>query len=174
MVVQNSLQQTLNWYVAYTYPQAEKKVDRMLCERGIISFLPLQKVIRQWSDRKKKLEVPLFPNYIFLQATEIQRFEALNIKELVRYVSFEGRPTILNQKDIENIRLINKKQVAVEVEPIDHFKLGMKIRIIVGQLKGLEGLLIRKNGHQRLLIQIEALGQAVSVEIPAAYTQIIR
>lgn len=155
----------LNWYVAYTYPKAERKVQRKVEDIGVESYLPMSKVVRQWSDRKKKLEMPVFPNYIFIRATPHERYQALNIRELVRFVSFEGTPVTISDKEIESIKTVLTMNTEVSNERFH--RVGTKVQITSGGFAGATGVLLRKEGKQRLLVQLEALQQAFSVSLPA-------
>lgn len=158
-----------NWYVAYTFPNAERKAAFKLKEMGVDSFLPLHKVVRQWSDRKKKLEVPLFPNYIFIYVLPQKRFDVLKIKELVKFVSFERKPAIIPEALINSLKNILSGDIEISNE--NFCEEGMKVTIRQGQFAGAEGILVRKNGKARLLIQIEALHTHVSVDISANYVE---
>jgi transcription antitermination factor NusG len=92
----------LQWYVAYVFPKAEKKVQGRLQKMGIESYLPMHKVIRHRSDRMKTLIVPLFPNYLFVHTFDSLRIESFGIKEIVRYVSFNGKVAVVNDSVINN------------------------------------------------------------------------
>lgn len=151
------------WYVLYTYPQSERKADTKLRQMGITSYLPLHKVIKQWSDRKKVLEVPLFPNYIFVNSSPHQRFNALKIKELVKFVTFEGKPAVVSEDIISSLKNIVNGEVEVSNESC--YDEGMKVKIKRGKFEGTEGILIRKNAKTRLLVRIDALQTHVSVDI---------
>jgi len=158
------LEMLKEWHIAYTYPKAERKIYKKLEIMGITSFLPLHKVMREWSDRKKMLEVPLFPNYIFVYISRRERYEALQIKEIVKYVSFEGKPVTVSDSLINSLKTVIKGNIEVSN---DEYCVGMKIKVIDGPFDGAEGTLIRKNGKSKLLIQIKALGRIVSVDIPS-------
>ena len=155
----------LNWYVGYTYPKAEKKVQRKVTDIGVESFLPMSQVVRQWSDRKKKLEMPVFPNYIFIHATAHERHQTLNIRELVRFVSFEGNPVTISDEEIESIKTVLSMNAEISNERFH--KMGTKVEITSGEFAGATGILLRKEGKQRLLVQLEALQQAFSVSLQA-------
>ncbi|TGE21489.1 UpxY family transcription antiterminator [Hymenobacter aquaticus] len=155
------------WYAVYTYPKAEKQAYSKLQAMGAESFLPLQTVERQWSDRKRKIEVPLFPNYIFVKTTSERRFELLEIRELVRFISFEGRPVAIPEQQIAAIRQIVTQPGEIVKEVFD-YKMGQKVRIDAGHLQGVEGYVVKKNGAERLVIQIEALRQSISVDLAAS------
>ncbi|AXY73677.1 UpxY family transcription antiterminator [Paraflavitalea soli] len=153
------------WHIVYTYPKAERKVYSKLVNRGVVSFIPLHKVIRQWSDRKKQLEVPLFPNYIFVQVPPAERFELLRIDGIVKYISFDGKPATVSNTLIDTLKKMLSGNIEVSNE---QFIEGTRIRISHGPFTGAEGLLIRKNGSRRLVVQIDALQRSVSVDISAS------
>jgi transcriptional antiterminator RfaH len=150
------------WHIAYTYPKAERKVSKKLENLGVASFLPLHNVIRNWSDRKKKLEVPIFPNYIFVYTSRDERYDTLQIKEIVKYVSFDGKPVTVSEAIINSVKTMLKGNVEVSDE--EYFE-GMHIKVTDGVFSGAEGILVRKNSRSRLVIQIEALRRTISVDI---------
>jgi len=148
------------WNVLYTTPRAEKKVYDRLVELGIETYLPLYKTIRQWSDRKKKVEVPLFNSYIFVRSPEKQRFEILSVYGVVRYLYYLGKPAIIRQKEIDGIRrFLNQTEgykITVEV--------GDKVEIASGVMEGVFGEVIRV-GKDKLVLQIEQLGMNLVAEV---------
>jgi transcription antitermination factor NusG len=152
------------WIIGYTYPNAEKKVHRRLENMGVSSFLPLQKVIRNWCDRKKKLEIPLFPGYIFIYTSLYERYNLLNIEGLIRYVAFEGKPATISTGVIDSLKKMLMSEVEVSTE---NFLAGMHVKINEGPFMGAEGILVRRNGKARFVIQIQALERAVSIDLPA-------
>jgi transcription antitermination factor NusG len=154
----------VNWYAAYTYPRAEMKVYNKLKGMGVETFFPLQKLVRQWSDRKKTIDWPLFPNYVFVRTTAVRSFELCRIPELVRFVSFDNAPVSIPEKDIEGIKKMLLAGSEVYKEDFN-YKEGERVRVTTGYFTGSEGLLIKVNGQKRLVIQLEALRQAISVEV---------
>ena len=148
------------WNVLYTTPRAEKKVYDRLMELGIETYLPLYKTIRQWSDRKKKVEVPLFNSYIFVRSPGKQRFEILTVYGVVRYLYYLGKPAIIRQKEIDGIRrFLNQTEgykITVEV--------GDKVEIASGVMEGVFGEVIRV-GKDKLVLQIEQLGMNLVAEV---------
>ena len=159
----------LNWYVIYTYPKAEKKVDRKLKEMGILSFLPLYEEVRQWRDRKKKLKVPLFPNYVFVRISSHNRFDVLKVKEAVRYVSFEGNPAIVSEEIVHSLKGILSEEIQVSNE--NFCESGIEVTVCQGRFSGTHGVLVRRSGKSRLLIRIDALNTCISIEIPAEHVK---
>lgn len=152
-----------NWYVFYTYPNCEKKVQKLLSQKNIHCYLPLLKVSRQWSDRKKSIDVPLFPNYIFIKTSVHERHNALSTSGVVKYVSFDGKPVILPEKDISVIQKLVTENIEISTERI--FEKGNKIRIIDGPFCGLQGYLFEKKGKARFGLQLESMEHSISIEI---------
>lgn len=153
----------LHWHVVYTMPKCERKVAASIENLGIESFLPMQTVVRHWSDREKKLQVPLFPNYVFVKVEATRRNNVYSIKELVKFISLDKRPVTIADREILII-----KQVMSGVEDIsseDYFHEGSPVRIREGQFAGLEGIIIKKTGNTRLLVRIDRLMKAFSFNI---------
>ncbi|GGB24136.1 UpxY family transcription antiterminator [Puia dinghuensis] len=151
------------WYVAYTLPKSEEKAQNQLEKIGIHCYLPMHRVIRNWSDRKKKLLVPLFPNYIFVNIADKKRNETFTVKEIVRYVSFGGKPAVINESIINSLQHILDKTMDIDIEK--YVQPGVYVRITHGPFAGSEGVLMRRNGNTRLLVQIDALQQGIAVNI---------
>jgi transcription antitermination factor NusG len=159
------------WYVVYTRPKSEKKVASSITEMGIESYLPMHKVVRQWSDRKKKMEAPLFSSYVFVKVDDVRRRLLFSINELLKFVSIEGKPVVISENEILTIkRVLNGDFDDISTE--EYFQEGMKVRIAHGQFAGLEGLVIKKCNKSRLMIRIEQLGKAFSFEISARFAMV--
>jgi transcription antitermination factor NusG len=150
--------------VVYTRPKAEKKVASMVGTMGFESFLPIQNVCRQWSDRKKSIGLPLFPNYVFVRIRESDRVQLYSIKTIVKFVSIERKPVVVSDREIKVLKQI--MQQSEDILPDSYLQSGDKIKILSGPLFGLEGTVIRRNGHDRLLVRVESLLRAFSVNIP--------
>ena len=158
------------WYAVYTYPNVEKKVHETITEMGVETYLPLQKTVKQWSDRQKKVEVPLFPNYVFVKTTPQKRFDLFHIKGLVRFVAFEGKPVSIPEQEIDTIkRVLGKEGVSLNHAPVAGNQ-GEYVKIMQGQFAGTEGVIVREaSGKNRLIVQIRALKQTLSIDIPAEH-----
>ena len=154
---------TLHWYAIYTRPRFEKKVDAQLKEKGFESYLPLHTVVRQWSDRRKKVEEPLFRGYVFVRTTPRERVHSLQIIGAVRMVGFGGRPSIVPDEQIEAVRRILKE--GLKVETIDYIQTGDLVEVVQGPLMGLKGVLMEKRHRGRFVISIDSIRQSISVEI---------
>lgn len=155
-----------NWHVLYTRPKFEKKILECLTQEGIEGFLPLQKVLRQWSDRKKKVEVPLFPSYVFANVCYIDRFRPLSYPGVVKYVSTGSKalPDVVPEGHIMKLKHLISDRKVHSVLGLD-FKAGDKARITAGPLQGYEGYLIRKKTADKFVILVDAINRHVAVEL---------
>ena len=161
------------WYIGYTYPRTEKKVDRSIKEMGIESFLPIHKVKRKWSDRIKEVEVPLFFNYLFVKTTRPYLSNLLTIDGLSRFIEFGGEPATIANKQVEAIKKVLKNNFEFEVKS-GKFEKGQKIVITEGVFEGVEGILVMEQGKNRYLIEIEEMDQSLSINIPLSYLRSAR
>ena len=151
------------WYVTYTIPRHEKNVARQLEERGIGSFLPLYKSIRRWKDRKKDLELPLFPGYVFVQIRLDDRLELLRVPGVVHLVSFQGKPAAVSSVEIETLRLGLVGCSALKPHP--YLKVGRKVRVRSGPMTGVEGIFVRKKDCARVVLSISLIERSVAMEV---------
>lgn len=153
----------LNWYAIYTRPRFEKKVDLELQRKGIESYLPIQTVVRQWSDRKKKVEEPLFNGYVFVHTTSNDRIASLQVDGVVRMIGFGGKPSVIPDNQIEAIKRFLRE--GYRFEPIDYLVTGNRVKVTHGPLMGVEGKLLEIRNDRRFVISIEAIRQSIAVEI---------
>ncbi len=158
-----------NWLVVYTKPRHEKKSASVLVSKGIEIFLPLKTELKQWSDRKKWVERPLFPGYLFVNITELEYLDVLNSAGIVRFIFFNGKPAIVREKTIKELKLVlNTPDLHIETIDLE-LNLGEIVSIKKGPFKGLEGRLIQFKGKNRISIEIECMQKAVLVEIDKSY-----
>jgi transcription antitermination factor NusG len=159
------LQQPVHWYAIYTRPRAEKQVAGRLVEKGVEVYLPLQKKLRQWSDRKKWVETPLFSSYVFVRINRKLYDEVLKTDGVVKYISFEGKAATIPQDQIDNLRIIVDSNAAVETV-WETRKRGDRVRVNGGPLKGLTGELISDGARKKVLVRVDRLDQNLVVEVP--------
>ena len=158
------------WYALYTRPKFEKKVEERLKEVGFEVWLPLHTVVRQWSDRKKKMMVPLFNGYVFVRTEKKQLYHAVQIDGVARTVGFDGEPAPIRDEQIEMIQKILIGPDAFEVKQTKFVK-GDPVRVVDGPLKGNEGKWISWRGKKRVALEVEHLSHMLVVEIPAVYIE---
>lgn len=154
------------WLAIHTRSRHEHVLNRELAKRGIESFLPLRKVTRQWSDRRMVIEEPLFRGYLFVQIAMEDRLRALSCPGAIRFVGTSGSPWEVGKNEIEALhRFIGQ---GLKVDPFPYLREGQRVYIRSGPLKGIEGFIIRKQRHCRLVISVEMMMQSVSVEVDEA------
>jgi transcription antitermination factor NusG len=158
------------WYVFYTYPKFERKIHEYLQQENYESFLPLHWVTRQWSDRKKRIEVPLFPNYIFINIEQNRIFEVLKTPKLISCVNFNKEPAFLRQKEVDCIKQIVENEYPFEV--CCNLKIGDSVVITDGSLTGMKGILIEERGSRKCAVRIESLQQSLLVNVPSDYLEL--
>lgn len=156
------------WYALYTRSRFEKKMLSELTDRNIEVFLPMREILSRWKDRKKRIWVPLFPGYIFVNHvnTPENRFRILNIPGAVRFVSVEGHAAPIPEEQIQYVRRFLESNIAVD--PYPYVQVGTRVEVIAGPLTGIQGILVEKRGRFRFVIQVDLIRQAVSVEIDAS------
>lgn len=162
-----SLSTLPQWYAGYTRPRNEKVVAAQLSRLGIEHYLPLVKTLKQWSDRKQKVEVPLFNSYIFVKADTTRYYEALNVPGMVKFIHFEGKAATLSDAAIEEIRQIATSGYHVS-ETDDFIEPGQPVRVIQGPLKGFSGEMVQHKGKEIVIIRIQGLNRILTVELPLA------
>jgi transcriptional antiterminator RfaH len=161
------------WYAVYTRSRAEKRLMELLTEKGIEAYVPVRKVIKQWSDRKKMIEEPLIRSYCFVKI-ELQRYqEVLNTPGAVRYVWFSGKPASIPERQIEILKTITGSGLEVDCLP-DTFQPGIQIRVNAGPLLGLTGELVHVSNKKKVIIRIDHLNQVVTVSISPAMIEVVK
>ena len=146
-----------HWLAIYTQPRWEKKVHKFLQGKGIESYCPLNLVYRQWSDRIKKVEEPLFKSYVFVHVTEAERTEVRMTDGVINYVYWLGKPAVIKDSDIDNIRRFLNEYADVEVQPIEDIRPGSRLVITSGVLLSQEATAIDV-GKKYVEVLIETLG----------------
>lgn len=151
------------WYAAYTWARHEKCVVEQMRQRRLSGFLPLYRSVHRWKDRRKEIELALFPSYVFVQLVLKDRMRVLEIPGVVHIVSARGIPVPLAEREIESLR--RGAEGSLRMEPHPYLQAGRRVRVRSGPMAGLEGILLRRKEGLRLVVSIEILMRAVAVEI---------
>ena len=156
------------WYALYTRSRFEKKMLSELTDRNVEVFLPMREILSRWKDRKKRIWVPLFAGYIFVNHidTPENRFRILNMPGAVRFVGLEGHAQPIPAEQIQYVRRFLESSISID--PYPYMQVGTRVEVIAGPLKGIKGILVEKRGRFRFVIQVDLIRQAVSVEIDAS------
>jgi transcription antitermination factor NusG len=160
------------WYALYTRHQHEKMVDQILTNKGFNTFLPLYATTHNWKDRTKALSLPLFPCYVFLKGGIQRRLQILTTPGIYGLVSSAGQPAAIPDIEIDAIRRVLESGTRVEAYPF--LKCGNWVRVKCGPLTGIEGILVRKKNISRLVLSVEILGTAASIEVAAFQVEAVK
>jgi len=155
-----------SWYAVYTCARHEKSVARQIEERRLCCYLPLYRSVRRWKDRRKELELALFPSYVFVQMSLSSQLTVLKVPGVVRLVSFNGKPAALPAEDIEALR--DRLSRDAKVEPHPYLRAGRKVRVRTGPFQGLEGVIVRRKDRCRLVFSIDLIQRSLAVEVDEA------
>ena len=160
------------WFAIYTKPRWEKKVHERLVREGIDSWCPIQKVVKQWTDRKKTIEEPLFRSYVFVKIDyEKERLPTLMVDGVLNFVHYLKKPAIIKDKEIENIKLyLNEKDAKIEMRSLEGFKADTKVKVTQGVFMDQEGTVYRE-GKKKVYVQLESLGQLMVVEFSVKHLE---
>lgn len=154
-----------HWVAAYTKPRNEKKVLERLVGAGVEAYLPLQRTLKQWSDRKKWVEEPLLRSYIFVRITEREYYHVLGIPGMVRYVMFEGKAAPIPDKQIDMLKLFMGMDVETEVVE-EEILSGEMVEIVGGKLAGFSGEMLRHNGKNKVVVRLEHISHSILITLP--------
>jgi transcription antitermination factor NusG len=158
------------WYAVYTKPRWEKKIARLLDERGIEHYCPLIKSQRQWSDRKKIILEPVFKSYVFVRIEDGQKWELKKIDGVLNYVYWLGKPAIIRDDEIITIRKFLNEFTDVQVVHDEGLSVNTAVRVKSGIMMNFKGLLLEVLGNKArvrlasLGIQLEAVFDKSNLE----------
>lgn len=160
------------WHAVYTASRAEKKVRERLQEAGVECFLPVQTVVRQWTHRKARVEVPLIAGMIFVRVAKTEQVGVLETKGVVAFMRLRGEreAAVISDRQMRDFRfLLDFSEEAVELVN-EEIAVGDWIEVVKGPLKGLEGELVKFRGTTKVAVRIDMLGCAL-VDIPASFVK---
>lgn len=160
-----SLARENSWFAVQTKPRHEKRVVIELQEKGIVTFLPLFTDVRQWSDRKRKIDLPLFANYVFVRMSDERetRVTVLQTNGVFRFVGGRGAGIVIPDEQIESIQAIVRNKISCV--PYPFMQVGKQVRIRGGSLDGLQGVILSINGDQSLIVSVESIKKAIAIRI---------
>lgn len=161
-VAQSPIEQ---WFALQTRVRRERVVEQRLQERGISTFLPLITEERKWSDRKKKIQFPLFSSYLFvkLAPSKVERLRVLCVDGVFQFVGVRGEPTPIPESQIDSVRTLINGELGWSTHPF--LKIGQRVRIRSGALQGIEGILVSRSGESTLVLSIDAIQRSMAVRI---------
>ena len=155
-----------DWYALYTFPRHEKRVAEQIKRRSFSCFLPLYRSVRRWKDRRKELELALFPGYVFVRMALENRLQVLQLPGVVRLVSFNGQPAALPSDEVEALQ--RRLSDGLRIEPHPYLSAGRRVRVRSGPMQGLEGIIVRRKDRCRVIFSIDLIMRSVAVEVDEA------
>ncbi|HXY13050.1 MAG TPA: UpxY family transcription antiterminator [Terriglobales bacterium] len=160
-----TLPEQVQWYALYTRFRYEKQVAAMLTYREVEYYLPLYEAMHRWKDRNARVQLPLFPSYIFVRLDLQDRMRALTIPGVIRLVGSK-HPEPLSSEEVEAIK--SYLSCRLPVEPYPYLTQGTRVRIVCGPLAGMEGLILRRKSTCRIVINLDLIQRSMLVEVAAA------
>jgi transcription antitermination factor NusG len=154
-----------NWYAIHTKPRHEKWIAGQLQEKRVFTFLPLLQQIHQWSDRRSKVEVPMFSCYAFVRIVQTaeERLKILRTPGVLGFVGSEREGTPIPSDQIENLQIALREKIPCAVHPF--IRVGQRVRVRGGSLDGMEGILLRQGKEESLIVSVELLQRSVAIQV---------
>lgn len=162
----------LKWYVMYTASRSEKKVADRLKERGVEVYLPIIEELRQWSDRKKKVQKALFNGYVFVKTRRAQLWECLQVPGAVKFVHFSGNHATVREEVLDMIKRIVETGVAIETDGSD-IEAGEKVNVIGGPLQNMTGEVIERGNKDYFVVRIPGIYQNLLISLPRKFLEVV-
>ncbi len=157
------------WYAIFTKPRAEKKVYQRMLDVNIEVFLPLIKTVRQWSDRKKIVQVPLISSYVFVNMLEKDLHTTLPIPGTVNVLRHLGKPAKIKTLEIENLKILSDSEENYRIETSISLIKGDIVEVTKGPFMGLIATCQKSGSNHRVMVNIESLGSCFIVNVPLSY-----
>lgn len=152
----------MNWYVVYTKPKWEKKVAENLSQIGIECYCPLITKVKQWSDRKKKVEVPLFNSYVFVQLAELDRNSVFKVPGVVRYLFWLGKPAVVRDEEIDVIKKSLKASNITDIT-VTSIQVGDRIKLDSGAFSNQDAI-VQEVSNTHYILVLESLGCVLKIK----------
>ena len=157
------------WLVIYTRSRAEKKVRDELVYNNIECFVPIQKKLRKWRDRKMWVEMPLISGYCFVHIARKDYDRVLQTDNVVCYVTFEGKAAEISKKQIEYLQQLSQQSDFEVIVSHENFEPGREVEIVKGPMLGMRGELVRAQGKQKFILRLNEINSSFILEIPASH-----
>lgn len=160
------------WYALRIAPRAEKKVYARLLDYNYNTFLPLIPTVKQWSDRKKKIDIPLLPGFVFVSCTRDELLSCLRLQGVLGVIRYLGKPAKVKEFEIAQLKILIKDPESITVLNFESILPGEEVTIMYGPFVGLKGKCIRKHGQCKVIVELHTLGSKVEVNIPIQFLDI--
>jgi transcription termination/antitermination protein NusG len=162
-----------NWYAIHTKPRHEKWIAGQLQEKRVLTFLPLLQQIHQWTDRRSKVEVPMFSCYAFVRIVQTveERLKVLRTPGVLGFVGSEREGTPIPTEQIENLRIALREKIPCAVHPF--IRVGQRVRVRGGSLNGVEGILLRQGKDQSVIVSVELLQRSIAIRVEGYEVELV-
>ncbi|HEY6968100.1 MAG TPA: UpxY family transcription antiterminator [Candidatus Angelobacter sp.] len=150
------------WFVLFVRSNQEKMVSQRLTEREVEHFLPCYPSVRQWKDRRVTLDMPLFPGYIFVRLPFVDRVKVLTVPNIVSLVGNKNSPSVVSQEEINWIKCGLEHGKAM---PHTYLAAGERIKVIAGPLRGMQGILLKRQNGARVVVCLDSITRSFVVEV---------
>src|SRR5574344_430630 len=160
------------WFALYVQPRKEKVVEQELLKRGYEIYLPIKQELRQWKDRKRIIEVPLIPSYVFMNIEEKEVWDIVRINGCVKFIWFNGKPCPIPDNQIDSIKLLLENKVEIKQTSINPSS-GDLVRIIEGDFTGLVGVFLHKKENNNFAVRISSLGIDLTITIDESKFELV-
>jgi transcription antitermination factor NusG len=160
-----------HWYAAYTRANHERRVAQEFNERGVEHFLPQYQSRRKWKDREVELSLPLFPGYVFVHLALEHKLRVLQVPGVASLVGFAGKPAAVPADELARIREVLSRKVKAAPHP--YMNVGRRVRVLDGPFAGLEGMVVRRNKRNRLVLSLELIERSIAVELGEANLELV-
>lgn len=164
-------QEGFSWYAFYVMPRAERKVRDKLVYKGVEAFLPLCESIRIWSDRKKKIKIPIISGVVFVRMRAQEQSIALATPGVVNVIRYMGRPAIIRDYEIENLKILTEQSSGYDILDQPVFEDGDLVKVVQGSFYGLIAQFVRTQGKFRVVVEVQALNSFIEVNVPVSFLQ---
>lgn len=155
------------WRALYVASRSEKRVLESLRSSGVEAYVPIVRTMRQWSDRKKMVDLPLLNGYVFIRVSESEHDRVVQTRGVVSFVRSEGRIATVRDEEITRLKQLVELGYQMDVLAIDRqIRTGERVKVSSGILKGLEGVVAEDRDQRHLLVLLESIGQCVRVRLP--------
>ena len=165
---------TDKWYVIKTLSRAEKKTAERITHADYKVYLPLQTTIKQWSDRKKKVEVPLIPGVLFVCCSESELIKLYDTQGVYSILKLSGKYAVVRENEITNLKLLLKDQVELKEEDFEIINKGALIEVVQGPLQGIIATSIEHQRNYKLIIQFESIGRQFVIHVPRSQVRKVK
>ncbi|MFQ5964739.1 MAG: UpxY family transcription antiterminator [Candidatus Scalinduaceae bacterium] len=154
----------MKWYAVHTRSRHEKQVDLLLSKKSIETFLPLIHTLSRWKDRKKHVDLPLFPGYLFVHVGEEYLPDVKYTRGVAKILGTDiDKPTPIPDKQILDLKTVLERDV--KLDPYPYLKKGTLVRVKSGPLMGVEGFLVERKGDYKIVIRIDLLQKGAAAEV---------